>query len=127
MSVTHDDYRDFAQKLVRSKDEIDHRNAAGRAYYAAYHLSGTILDRCPNNDHLAMGSHERITERLRLQGSPLAKSLMYILTSMKSTRKTADYEIADPFPATEAENQLKLYAAYAIKVAEFGKNTPPLF
>jgi hypothetical protein len=126
VSVTHDDYWDFAQKLAGSQDEIDHRNAAGRAYYAAYHLSGTILDRCPNNNHLAMGSHERITERLKLQGSSLAKSLMYILMSMKYKRKIADYDIAVPFPATEAESQLKLYAAYAIKVAEFGKNTPPL-
>lgn len=120
MGVLFSDFQVFASKLLDSADEIDHRNAASRSYYAAFHLADTILDRCPDNDHLAMGSHVRVTDRLDMQGSVPARSLIYILKQMKRVRESADYEIEDFFPKKDASAQLSQYDVFAKKIATFG-------
>jgi len=126
MSVSPSDFGAFAEKLVSSIDEIDLRNAASRSYYAAYHLCQTIMNRCPKNDHLAMGSHERLSERLKLQGTIDARSLQYILLSMKRIRTMADYEISDPFPSRDASAQVSQLKNFETKIGLFAEKFPPL-
>lgn len=126
MSVTSTDFATFAEKLVSSPAEIDLRNAASRGYYSAFHLCHSIMDRCPSNAHLVMGSHERLTERLKLQGSVEAKSLQYVLIAMKRIRTVADYEISDPFPAREAQAQISQLKVLDAKVSSFSAKFPPI-
>ncbi|MFS2113319.1 hypothetical protein [Herbaspirillum frisingense] len=126
MSVTFTDFYTFAKALSASSAEIELRNSTSRAYYAAFHLAQTVMDRCPSNEHLAMGAHERVTERLHLQGSLSAKSLAYVLVNMKRQRKIADYEIADPFQGSIALAQIGSFEAFEVKVADFAKKYPPL-
>ena len=44
MSVDHTDFLKAAQRIRRNDGEIDRRNAASRAYYAAYHRCRSIAE-----------------------------------------------------------------------------------
>jgi uncharacterized protein (UPF0332 family) len=119
VGVAHQDFTDFADRASLLPHEIDWRMAAARAYYAGFHRANLSVRFCPENAHLAMGSHERLTERLKLHGSINAKSMAYILAAMKKTRVVADYEISDDFELSTAKNQLAQYHVLCQKFDSF--------
>lgn len=119
MSVTHQDFEDFASKLTSSADEIDWRMSAARAYYASYHRAKLSIKFCPDNSHLAMGSHEKVSDAFKLHGSPAARSIAYVLMTMKKNRVLADYELGDPFDQSLAVNQLAQHRALTGKLDLF--------
>lgn len=119
MSVRHSDFVLLATKLCGGDSEIEWRNAAARAYYAAYHRASMAVDLCPNVDHLSIGSHERLARCFDAQGSKGAKAISYVLASMKKVRVSADYEIDDPFEVALAENQIAQAIAFDQKIQSF--------
>lgn len=106
MSVTYEDFFEFAKPLADNTAEIDWRNSAARTYYAAYHRAMQSVDICPDNAHLKMGSHERLSARFDLHHAKVARSISYMLQSMKRVRHLADYEIHENFEKSLAVNQL---------------------
>jgi uncharacterized protein (UPF0332 family) len=119
MSVTYSDFYNFAANLAAGANEIEWRNSASRAYYAAFHRAQETVDLCPDNAHLKMGSHERVTDRFDLHKSVPAKSISYVLQSMKRIRHCADYEIADEFAQSLAVNQVAQYVALVSRLDAF--------
>jgi hypothetical protein len=119
MTVDFNDFATFAEPLQGGASEIDWRMAAGRAYYAAYHRARSSADLCPNNDAFAMGSHERVSDRFMRDGSRPAKSIAYILISMKKFRKLADYDLDETFDQSAAVNQIAQYRVFLNKLNEF--------
>ena len=119
VSVTYEEFMTLATKLAEGDSEIEWRNAAARAYYAAYHRAHMAVDLCPENGHFSMGSHERLAERFQAHGSNGAKSIAYILAAMKKIRVSADYEIFDPFESTAAINQISQVKVFAEKIQSF--------
>lgn len=119
MSVLPKDFLDHAAKLAGSEDEIDWRNCVSRAYYAAYHRASQSVDLCPTNDHIAMGSHERLAERFKLHGATGAKAIALVLCTMKRQRHFADYEIEDNFDRGLANTQVEICKTLNDRLAAF--------
>lgn len=119
MSVNFKDFADFATSLCSSTKEIDWRMATARAYYASFHRAQLSVHFCPDNSHVAMGSHERVTDRFKLEGSRSAKSIVYVMQGMKKLRNSADYELGDPFDKNIPANQLATHRELVKKLDAF--------
>lgn len=119
MSVTYRDIFEFAKALADNDSEIDWRNCAARTYYAAYHRAKQSVNVCPDNSHLKMGDHERLTVRFQLHDAKAARSIAYVLQSMKRVRHTADYEIEDAFEKSLAVNQLNQFNSLVDRLNSF--------
>jgi hypothetical protein len=119
MSVDYRAFAEFAEGLLGTDTEISWRMSAARAYYASYHRSKKSADHCPDNAHLHMPSHERLTERFLAYGTPGAKSIAYVLQTMKKVRHIADYELDDPFERCGAVNQLAQHKVLVQKLDSF--------
>jgi len=119
MPIRPNDFFDSAIRLSAEHLEIDHRNSASRAYYAAYHAAKEISHHCPSNDHLSIagGVHSRLIDRFERFDrsnpvSTVALSIAYMLRQMKTVRQFADYELHEIFTSDDALSQI----AYAEKI-----------
>jgi uncharacterized protein (UPF0332 family) len=121
MSVQPSDFSQIATTLANGSTEIEWRVSASRAYYASFHTAQAAVDLCPNNNHLSMGSHERITDRFLLHGVNSAKSISYMLQAMKKIRHIADYEIEDAFQKELAIKQISSMEGLNLKLIEFDR------
>jgi hypothetical protein len=119
VSVLFGDFASHADGLSKGSSEIDWRMSSGRAYYAAFHRARLSLQFCPDNAEYAMGSHARVTERLKLEGSMKARSIAYVLVGMKKLRVIADYETHNQFEHSLAMNQLATMKAVIAKLDDF--------
>lgn len=108
MSIEPKDILATAQKLHEggADTESDLRSAASRAYYAALHAAHLALpnDLTPSVSELRSdGSHEAIIRAVDVwakavrNGRNEAKLIERNLRSLKSIRKTADYELTGNF------------------------------
>lgn len=96
MSVTPSELLEAAKILGRGGAEVDRRNAASRAYYAARH-------RClPIGRNIGLAAKGVVHQQLihTLTGNPnrTLKSLGYMLEQCRRLRVKADYEIEADFP-----------------------------
>ena len=96
MSVTPTELLEAAKILGRGGAEVDRRNAASRAYYAAWH-------RClPIGRAIGLatrgGVHQQLIETLTRSSNRTLKSLGYMLEQCRRLRARADYEIEADFP-----------------------------
>lgn len=109
MSVSCKDFYQSSLKLLEGKSEIDLRNAASRAYYAAFHACKILADdlRLPSYAGGKFGSHEQLIERFRCSRELQHKSIGYILQEGREARKWADYELAASFTLEEAKSAVK--------------------
>jgi uncharacterized protein (UPF0332 family) len=119
MSVDYQSFAEFASKLLSSESEIDWRMSAGRAYYASYHRALLSTQYCPENSHLAMGSHERVSDQFIKHGTTSARSIAYILQSMKRLRHIADYNLQNKFDRGNATSQLAQHKLMVQKLDQF--------
>ena len=122
MSVTFVDFESFAVSLCSSQREIDWRMATARAYYASFHRAQLSTRFCPDNSHFALGSHERVTDSFKLQGSMPAKSIAYVLVGMKKLRNNADYELNDPYDKNIPSAQLATHRKLVERLNEFDQS-----
>jgi uncharacterized protein (UPF0332 family) len=119
MSVDFGSFAGFASPLVTSESEIDWRMSTGRTYYAGYHRALLSTKFCPDNSHLGMGSHERVTDQFMKQGTIQGRSIAYVMIGMKKLRHIADYAIEQDFSQPDAVNQLSQYKVLVAKLNEF--------
>lgn len=119
MSAKIESIHALAASLAEGESEAEWRSASSRAYYAAYHRALISVVSCPENSHLKMGSHERITDRFLLDGSNAARSIAYVLGSMKKQRHIADYEIDGDFFQCYARSQVSNFDALSDRLDSF--------
>ena len=102
MAVTPDVLLGAARALGRGEAEIDQRNAASRAYYAAYHRCLPFGRRLGLSAEPGHGVHRQLLDTLI--GSPdlKVKSIGYRLNECRKLRVQADYEIESDFSSGDA-------------------------
>lgn len=103
MPVTPDDLLDAARtSLDGSTGEVEWRNAASRAYYAAYHRCRVVAaeEKLPL---LRTGSvHAALVGELGASRQRSLRALGYMLNQCRHLRATADYEIDERFERADA-------------------------
>lgn len=116
MPVSASDFVAAAETLCHGESEIDWRNAISRAYYGAFHHASAHVQMCHEIPHGVEpgGSHERVILRYKHNGGNETKVIAYILSDLKTRRKTADYRLGSDCSFGEAVSQI----AKARKVIE---------
>ena len=108
----HSDFLEFAQNQLKTANkEFDYRNAAGRAYYFAFHCCLEHKVSVPyNNDR---GSHDNLYDSIAKlpdvedPATKLLKAMAYSARMMKDVRNHADYKLKAPFTKQDAVQQVK--------------------
>ena len=121
MPVNSSDFLDFAQQSAALKTEIGDRNAISRAYYAVFHEALALADtHFPDpNAHLAMGDHERLSERYKQWDKlPSYRSFAIMLVNMKSQRHLADYDLHETVINSQALTQLQTANRFLARLTE---------
>ena len=96
MSVTPEALFEAASTISQGDREEDWRNAASRAYYAAFHKCRALADESGWAN--AKGSaHQALIDALLVDPNPTVRSLGYMLNDCRHRRRSADYDIADDF------------------------------
>lgn len=106
MAVSPKQLLDAALELVEGNREVDFRNAASRAYYAAYHRCRPIA----RNSGLRSshrGVHSDVIDALRTASKPRLKQLAQMLARCKALRAKADYTIDKEFRRPEAQTSTR--------------------
>ena len=111
MAVSPRDLLAIAQELIGREGEINHRTAANRAYYAAFHFCSTVAASLPPPLTPGRRSHERLISKLK--NHPVSKAtedfdlnvrtLGNLLAKAKPLRVHADYLIGEEFGRAKAE------------------------
>ena len=129
--VTPGDFLTFAEKAhAGAQGEYDHRNAAGRAYYAAFHCCDIESSRCPPlTEPGKLGSHDRVYQQIHnLVGNGAEafalKSMASVAKSMKTVRQRADYQIEGEFDGSDATQQISLARKVMAKWAKINADFP---
>lgn len=102
MAVSPKQLLDAAQELAEGSREVDFRNAASRAYYAAYHRCRPIAKRNGLRSS-GRGVHSDVIDALRTATKPQLKQLAQLLTRCRGLRAKADYNIDEDFRRSEAQ------------------------
>ena len=107
MSVTPELLLDAATAIAKGSSEVDWRNAASRAYYAAYHRCRTVALEAKVEITETGGVHNALVNALTapLTSRPL-KSLGYMLEQCRHWRTAADYRIDQDFSRDLADSVL---------------------
>ena len=118
MSVDHTDFLKAAQRIRRNDGEIDRRNAASRAYYAAYHRCRSIAEQ----QGLARSNyvqHSTLTDAIKRSKKFKKTKLVNDLIRLRSLRTKADYHIDQDFTEADATDSLK----YATNIFELARES----
>ena len=107
MAVTPRELLEAAAALGRRESEVDLRNAASRAYYAAYHQCRRLardlrLRPTPGSG----GVHRRVIDTLTTSQDRKLRRLGYMLEQCRKLRVVADYDIEAEFPSDHARTAL---------------------
>jgi uncharacterized protein (UPF0332 family) len=111
VSITINDLVTLAGQLAGGQSEPEWRSAASRAYYAAFHKALEVADGCLPPNPVAIGEHERLTERLKSHGVK-GRSLAYVLIDYKRIRTRADYELSMGFSQADAVDLIRACTAF---------------
>ena len=97
--------------------ESEWRACISRAYYAAFHAADQFHKALPvqgNTSGRSVGLHELLIEQLTSPGISSSqpdflrsKAIGYILSALKRTRVTADYQLSDSVDKTDVANALE--------------------
>ena len=119
MTVSSADFLAFATACQGAGNEINFRNCVSRAYYGVYHAALPVAEaHCPDpNPHIAMGDHQRLSERFKASQYKDAKAIGYVLESMKGARHRADYDIGDTVALSDANQALANAKVFAGRLA----------
>ncbi|MCZ6841903.1 MAG: hypothetical protein O7G32_03620 [SAR324 cluster bacterium] len=109
MGVTPEELLAYAESLIQQPAEISIRNAAGRAFYAAYHACSPINERLDPGLKFKEGTHQKL---IRLfteyhgaddDTSRKVRILGAMYRQVRDLRSKADYEIDSEFTLGEAQ------------------------
>ena len=107
MPVTPNELLEAAKVIGRGEAEVDWRNAASRAYYAAWHRCLPIGRSVGLSAQPGQGVHQQLIETLTGNRNTTLKSLGYMLRQCRDLRVEADYEIKTDFPPAAARTALE--------------------
>lgn len=93
-----------ARRLLDAEGEPEHRAAASRAYYAAYHSATPELDTLDVVPDATGGVHNRLAESFIQNANFSIKSIGYLLRQAHGERVRADYALSNDFSRDEAES-----------------------
>lgn len=98
MPVAPEEILEAAAELAHEEREVDWRNAASRAYYAAYHRCRRLAQaeglRIPETDSVHMALVDAFLENLNPR---VLRQLGFMLRDCRRRRAEADYEIEASF------------------------------
>lgn len=122
MAITPQQLLDFANECGDGEGEVNHRNAAARAYYACYHEVLSILEHMPEvkrSAHQALSDY-LVSEDAKAESLDIRdrKALSYMLVSMKAVRVTCDYYMDRPFNSGDAKQSLLTAKKLFVKCAD---------
>lgn len=111
MSVSGQDFIEFAEKCIKFDDEIGYRNAVGRSYYGVFHEICSKLEHC-----YVLTSHEGVRKYLMSAASsknePFDKTELRkigaVLHTLHVQRKWADYTLERDMDKADAESSLNM-------------------
>lgn len=107
MAISPEQLLARAQEQLESADELNFRDAAKNAYYAAYHLLKPLEAAINDPVKYGDGSHAQLIGVLANHDIGPVKSLGYMLRDCRLRRNQADYDIDDPFPRELAQLQVE--------------------
>ena len=129
MAITPHDLLQYAESLLEESGEIQLRNAAGRAFYAACHSCLPLCDRLESGPDLREGTHSRIIRLLSDYHGPddsitrRVRALGVMYKQARDLRSKADYEIESDFTEGEAETVLGTVKRIVERTAELSTVT----
>ena len=104
MAVTPESMLQAADSLHDGDAEVDWRNAAACAYYAAFHKCVPFVYGRPT----ATPGHGELIATLMDRRNPIpTRQAGYLLRQCKKLREHANYQIAQDFPHDDANTALK--------------------
>ena len=107
MAVTPEVLLDAAIVIGEGDEEVDWRNAASRAYYAAFHRCVAVAHDAGLSISNTGSVHVTLIGALVDPLSPtVLRSLGYMLEQCRMRRVDADYRISQDFPRNLAETVL---------------------
>ena len=106
MAVSPEQLLEAAEELAQGNREVDFRNAASRAYYAAYHRCRPIAQRNGLRSS-KRGVHSDVIDALRTSSKPALKHLAQMLARGRGLRAKADYNIDEEFRSSEAQTSIR--------------------
>jgi uncharacterized protein (UPF0332 family) len=94
-----------AEKLLEKESvEVEYRNAASRAYYAAYHGRLDLSQRSKIEPVKSEGGvHQQLINGLCLHQDVRVKTVGYALKQLKRQRVKADYKLEQDFTLRDAQ------------------------
>jgi len=107
LPITPLDLLACARRLVDAEGETEHRAAAGRAYYAAYHSATPELDTLDVVPDTGGGMHRHLAEAFISNANFTAKSVGYLLRQAHGERVRADYALSNEFSREQAESVIE--------------------
>ena len=113
MAINPRDLLENGREMARRNLEVDHRNGASRAYYAAFHACRALLDALGVvANQKGRGSHRDMADTLMFfpnQSKNLdrtninrIRTVGKDLSPLINKRRRADYDIKDNFPSSDA-------------------------
>lgn len=118
MSIGVADLLALADQLANGAVEREWRSGASRAYYGAFHKALEVADANLPPDPLAMGEHEKLTERLKTH-SMKGRALAYVLIDLKKVRTHADYHLATGFVQNDATDLVAASNVFVPRADQF--------
>lgn len=106
MAVSPRTLLESANTLLQGGEEIDHRNAASRAYYAAYHACRALADEGGLPSYADTGTHRALIDALTGSRNNTCKGVGFLLRQCRKYRVAADYKIDEDFPEYYARSIL---------------------
>lgn len=114
MAVTPQGLLSAAETLGEGRTEPDWRNAASRAYYAAFHRCRLIA--ADLGPLIAASAHREVIDTLSSTLRPMSmRSLGIMLEQCRRHRVIADYELKTDFTRETAHTVLETSRAILIK------------
>ena len=112
MTVSFKDFIDSAKNLLQGVDEIAYRNAASRAYYAAFHEAKRVSKQSNGNIGRKKGSHQQLCNKLKTHtgSNKMDSTIREIgvnLAMCKTERVRADYKIDKDYFLTDAKKTIQ--------------------
>ena len=118
MAVTASVLLAAAARLLSGGNEVDYRNAASRAYYAAFHACRPVGLTLGLQEVPERGPHWDLIEIFKRQGDTKYLSIAHMLEQCRRLRVRADYEIEEDFDEARAQTTLSQCERILERVAE---------
>jgi uncharacterized protein (UPF0332 family) len=117
------DFLDVAGEWATGAREAEWRSALSRAYYAAFHVAGALLEASGFAVPQVEGAHAYLWLRLSNAGHPDVQQAGSNLRALRGLRNWADYDLSRPFPQALAIKEVA-QTVVIIALLDDLRNTP---